>query len=71
LFGEDDGREIVISVLDDGVGFDLDESRLEADGRLGITRSMKGRIEGLGGRMRITTSPGHGTKVEFRLPTAR
>lgn len=30
--------------------------------------SMKGRIEGLGGSMRVRTAPGRGTEVEFRVP---
>jgi signal transduction histidine kinase len=29
---------------------------------------MKGRIEDLGGKMRVLTAPGAGTEVEFRLP---
>jgi signal transduction histidine kinase len=68
LFGECDGDELLISVRDDGVGFDHDEGRLRREGRLGIAESMRGRIEDLGGRMRIDSAPGHGTKVEFRLP---
>jgi signal transduction histidine kinase len=68
LFGECEGDELLISVRDDGVGFDHDEERLRRDGRLGISESMRGRIEDLGGRMRIDSAPGHGTKVEFRLP---
>jgi signal transduction histidine kinase len=32
---------------------------------------MRGRIEDLGGRMRIDSAPGQGTKVEFRLPVRR
>jgi signal transduction histidine kinase len=68
VFGERDGAEISISVRDDGIGFDFDEDRLGADGRLGISRSMAGRIEQLGGTMRIRTAPGRGTEVEFRLP---
>jgi signal transduction histidine kinase len=68
LFGECDGEELLVSVRDDGVGFDHDEERLRRDGRLGISESMRGRIEDLGGRMRIDSAPGQGTKIEFRLP---
>jgi signal transduction histidine kinase len=70
IFGERDGAEIAISVSDDGVGFDVDEASLAADGKLGITRSMRGRIEQVGGTMRIESAPGRGTEVEFRLPAA-
>ena len=68
VFGELDGDAIAITVRDDGVGFDLDEERLAADGKMGITGSMRGRIEQLGGTMRIRSGPGRGTEVEFRVP---
>ena len=68
IFGERDGADISISVRDDGVGFDVDEASMAADGKLGITRSMRGRIEQVGGTMRIESAPGRGTEVEFRLP---
>jgi len=68
LFAEIDGAEVVISVRDDGAGFVYDEDRLRAEGKLGVLISMKGRIEVLGGSMRIDTAPGSGTEVEFRLP---
>ncbi|HEX4941607.1 MAG TPA: ATP-binding protein, partial [Actinomycetota bacterium] len=70
IFGERDGADISISVRDDGVGFDVDEASMAADGKLGITRSMRGRIEQVGGTMRIVSAPGKGTEVEFRLPAA-
>jgi signal transduction histidine kinase len=68
VFGEREDATITITVRDDGAGFDLDEDRLSADGKLGITRSMRGRIEQLGGTMRISTAPGRGTEVEFTIP---
>jgi signal transduction histidine kinase len=68
IFGERDGADIAISVRDDGIGFVVDEDRSAADGRLGITRSMRGRIEQAGGTMRIQSTPGRGTEVEFRIP---
>jgi signal transduction histidine kinase len=70
VFGERDGPELAVSVRDDGVGFEFDEARLASDGKLGIAHSMRGRIEDLGGTMRIRTAPGAGTEVEFRLPAA-
>jgi signal transduction histidine kinase len=70
IFGERDGSDISISVRDDGVGFVFDEAAMAADGKLGITRSMRGRIEQVGGTMRIVSAPGRGTEVEFRLPVS-
>jgi signal transduction histidine kinase len=70
VFGERDGSDVAISVRDDGVGFVVDEAAMAADGKLGITRSMRGRIEQVGGTMRIVSAPGRGTEVEFRLPVS-
>ena len=68
VFAEQDDSHVVVSVRDDGVGFDYDENDLRARGKVGILKSMKGRIEDLGGRMRIESAPGGGTEVEFRVP---
>jgi signal transduction histidine kinase len=69
VFGERDDGSIVVSVRDDGVGFDYDEERLRAGGKLGVLLSMKGRIEDLGGTMVLASTPGKGTHVEFRVPS--
>jgi signal transduction histidine kinase len=68
IFGEEIGTEVIVSIRDDGVGFDYDEGRLERDGKFGLLRSMKGRIEGIGGQMRVRSVLGQGTEIEFRLP---
>ena len=62
--------EVVVSIRDDGVGFDYDEETLRREGRLGVLRSMKGRIEELGGSMSVHSAPGRGTEIEFHLPVA-
>jgi len=71
VFAEALDGELVISIRDDGGGFDYDESRLSRDGKLGLLKSMKGRIEALGGSMRVHSAPGRGTEVEFRVPVRR
>jgi signal transduction histidine kinase len=68
VFADEDGGEVVVWVRDDGCGFVYEEERLRREGKMGILKSMKGRIEDLGGAMRITTAPGAGTEVEFRVP---
>lgn len=68
IFAEAEGGWVAVSVRDDGVGFTYDEQRLEAEGKAGLLKSMKGRIEALGGRIRVMTAPGLGTEVEFRVP---
>lgn len=68
VFAERDEGEVVVTVRDDGAGFVYDEDALRAAGKAGILKSMKGRAEDLGGRMQVTTGPGLGTEVEFRIP---
>jgi signal transduction histidine kinase len=66
VFADEENGEIVVTVRDDGVGFSYDEARLKADGKAGVLKSMKGRIEDLGGTMSISSPAGGGTEVEFR-----
>jgi signal transduction histidine kinase len=61
---------ITISVRDDGPGIApgrLDEA--EAEGRLGVVSSIRGRIEDLGG-MAVMDSGSWGTEWELRVPLA-
>lgn len=68
VFADSENGEVVVSVRDDGVGFDYDEDRLRSEGKAGMLKSMKGRAEELGGRMLVTSSPGRGTEIELRIP---
>jgi signal transduction histidine kinase len=68
LFAEEDAGTVVLAVRDDGAGFSYDEARLAADGKMGIVKSIKGRVEQLGGSMRVESAPGAGTEVELRVP---
>jgi signal transduction histidine kinase len=70
LFAEEDGGTVVVTVRDDGRGFAYDEAALAAAGKMGLARSIKGRVEQLGGRLRVTSRPGAGTEVELRVPSA-
>lgn len=66
---EDAGSEVVVSVRDDGRGFDrgrLDAARVE--GRLGVAASIEGRVRDLGGTAAVESAPGAGTEVEIRVP---
>ena len=61
--------EIVLSVRDDGPG--IPEGRLSAaaaEGRLGVAKSIRGRVEGMGGKINLDTAPGAGTEWELRVP---
>lgn len=68
VFAEEDGDAVVVTVRDDGVGFIYDEAQLRRERKAGMLKSMKGRIEHLGGEMRVATAPGRGTEIELRVP---
>ncbi|KAF0968109.1 MULTISPECIES: MacS family sensor histidine kinase [Gordonia] len=66
---EDLGDDVVVSVRDDGVG--IVEGRLAqavSQGRLGVAKSIVGRIESVGGTAVLDTEPGGGTEWEFTVP---
>ena len=56
----------LISVRDNGVGFDTGQPRLARHGLIG----MRYRVEAEGGTMRLESSPGRGTLIEATLPQA-
>ena len=60
------GGRTVLSVTDDGVGFDP-EARAIAARRLGLV-SMRERIEAVGGTFEIVSAPGAGTTVRAFVP---
>ncbi|HEX9122510.1 MAG TPA: ATP-binding protein [Actinomycetota bacterium] len=70
VFADLEDPWVVVSVRDNGTGFVYDERDLLAAGKAGLLKSMKGRVEDLGGRMRVKTAPGVGTEVEFQVPQA-
>ncbi|WP_083276465.1 ATP-binding protein [Corynebacterium sp. HMSC05D03] len=56
--------ELSIFVRDRGVGFDVED--IPAD-RHGIRDSIRARVEGSGGCVRISSTPGEGTEVELEV----
>jgi signal transduction histidine kinase len=65
---EDLGDRVVVTVRDEGPG--IPEGRLEqaaSDGRLGVSESIRGRVEDLGGTAELTTGS-FGTEWEFTVP---
>ena len=59
------GGQATLRVRDDGRGFDTSRMPADAHGLLG----MRHRVETEGGRIVLTSLPGHGTTVEAVLPT--
>lgn len=63
------GENIVVTVRDDGVGVSEDRiSAASSRGRLGVSSSIRGRLEDLGGSARYLYGPGGGTTVEMWVP---
>lgn len=59
----DDG-DLLVSVNDDGCGFDPDRT----DEGVGLSRSIRGRMQEVGGRVEVDSAPGRGTEVRLHLP---
>jgi signal transduction histidine kinase len=69
---EDLGEEVALTIRDDGPG--VDDGRLadaESEGRMGVSRSIRGRVADLGGTLTLGTGPGRGTEWEVRLARIR
>jgi len=64
---EPSGGGALVTVRDNGVGFDTDLPRLQSHGLLG----MRYRVEAEGGSMQLSSTPGNGTLIEATLPMQR
>ena len=59
---------MTLTVRDDGPG--IPDGRLaeaKAQGRMGVSRSIVGRVESIGGRAHLEATPGEGVEWEFTL----
>jgi signal transduction histidine kinase len=68
---EDLGDSIVVTIRDDGVG--IAAGRLEqaaGEGRMGVAKSIVGRLDWLGGTARLTTGADVGTEWELTVSRA-
>jgi signal transduction histidine kinase len=66
---EDLGDSVTVSIRDDGAG--IGDGRLEeavAEGRIGVAKSIVGRMNWLGGSAKLNTGPGSGTEWELTVP---
>lgn len=63
-------RELLLEVIDDGVGLDFDWLRAAPlEGHIGLASATE-RVEALDGKLEIASAPGRGTLVRARLPLA-
>lgn len=64
-------KECVLSVEDDGIGFDVSKlTRVDSRGRGAGLFTMKERAGLVGGACHVESKPGQGTKVIVRIPVA-
>ena len=60
-----DGSEVVLNVVDDGVGFEPQSVRQKEE--LGLV-SMRERVRLVRGNLTVSSKKGEGTKVQVRVP---
>ncbi|WP_431782277.1 MacS family sensor histidine kinase [Streptomyces chumphonensis] len=66
---EDEPDAVLVTVRDDGPGIPAGRlAAAEAEGRMGVSLSIRGRLRELGGSAEILTIPGQGTEVELKVP---
>lgn len=66
---EDLGDSVLVSIRDDGVGIAPGRlAKADAEGHLGISRSIVGRLTALGGSAELHSAPGEGTEWELSVP---
>jgi signal transduction histidine kinase len=69
LLLEGDSHGIELTIRDDGVGAEPADLLAAADrGRLGVSASIRGRVEDLGGTVTWSTRPGGGCVVRMTVP---
>lgn len=69
---EEEPDAVLVTVRDEGPG--IPPGRLaeaEREGRMGVARSIRGRLRDLGGDVEVISTPGQGTEVELRVPRPR
>jgi len=62
-----EGAGAVVTITDDGRGFDLAQVESAAGMRFGLL-TMRERAESIGGTLVVDTGPGRGTTVQLRIP---
>jgi len=68
---DDEGTAVSVTIRDDGPGIAPGRlSEAAAEGRLGVSQAISGRMRDLGGTADITSIPGEGTEVRLRVPRA-
>jgi len=68
---DDEGGSVSVTIRDDGPGFPRGRlAEAAAEGRLGVSHAITGRIRDLGGTADVASAPGSGTEVRLSVPRA-
>lgn len=66
---DDEGTEVSVTIRDDGPGMPPGRlAQAAAEGRLGVSHAITGRMRAIGGSADISSIPGAGTEVRLRVP---
>ena len=66
-----DDQHLILTVRDDGVGFDVEAAAARArDGDSMGLLSMQERVRLCGGELSVRSAPGRGTEIRFSIPMA-
>lgn len=66
---DDEGVAVSVTIRDDGPGVPAGRlAEAAAEGRLGVSHAIRGRVRDLGGSADIGSTPGIGTEVRLRVP---
>jgi len=66
---DDEGTEVSVTIRDDGQGFPAGRlAEAAAEGRLGVSHAIAGRMREIGGSAEVSSTPGVGTEVKLRVP---
>jgi signal transduction histidine kinase len=66
---DDEGTEVSVTIRDDGPGMPPERlAEAAAEGRLGISHAITGRMRDIGGSADISSTAGTGTEVRLRVP---
>jgi signal transduction histidine kinase len=66
---EDVDDAVRVTIRDDGAGMTGDRlAEAVGQGRVGVARSIRGRIEELGGTCTVVSAPGEGTEIDMQIP---
>ena len=69
LLVEDEADGVTVTVRDDGPGIAPGRlAQAEAEGRMGVAQSIRGRLDDVGGTVVLHSAPGEGTEVELHVP---